>query len=48
VVDLTALHPRRPPPSGPRTTVDFLDGVTAGLRRSTDVARAIIERTRAT
>lgn len=27
-------------------TVDFPDGVTAGLRRSTDVARSIIERTR--
>lgn len=27
-------------------TLDFPDGVTAGLRRSTDVARAIIERTR--
>lgn len=27
-------------------TVDFPDGVTGGLRRSTDVARSIIERTR--
>lgn len=27
-------------------TLDFPDGVTGGLRRSTDVARAIIERTR--
>ncbi|HUH06189.1 MAG TPA: hypothetical protein VML96_00145 [Egibacteraceae bacterium] len=27
-------------------TIDFPDGVTAGLRRSTDVARSIIERTR--
>lgn len=27
-------------------TVDYPDGVTAGLRRSTDVARSIIERTR--
>lgn len=27
-------------------TIDFPDGVTHGLRRSTDVARAIIERTR--
>ncbi len=27
-------------------TVDFPEGVTAGLRRSTDVARSIIERTR--
>jgi len=27
-------------------TMDFPDGVTAGLRRSTDVARSIIERTR--
>lgn len=27
-------------------TVDFPEGVTGGLRRSTDVARAIIERTR--
>jgi translin len=27
-------------------TIDFPDGVTGGLRRSTDVARSIIERTR--
>lgn len=27
-------------------TIDYPEGVTAGLRRSTDVARAIIERTR--
>lgn len=27
-------------------TIDFPEGVTAGLRRSTDVARSIIERTR--
>lgn len=27
-------------------TIDYPDGVTAGLRRSTDVARSIIERTR--
>ena len=27
-------------------TIDFPDGVTGGLRRSTDVARAILERTR--
>lgn len=27
-------------------TVDFPDGITAGLRRSTDVARSILERTR--
>lgn len=31
---------------GVLVTVDFPDGVTAGLRRSTDVARSIIERTR--
>jgi translin len=27
-------------------TIDFPDGVTGGLRRSTDIARSIIERTR--
>lgn len=27
-------------------TIDFPDGITAGLRRSTDVARSILERTR--
>lgn len=27
-------------------TIDYPDGVTGGLRRSTDVARSIIERTR--
>lgn len=31
---------------GMLVTVDYPDGVTAGLRRSTDVARSIIERTR--
>jgi translin len=28
------------------TTIDFPDGITGGLRRSTDVARGITERTR--
>ncbi len=27
-------------------TIDFPDGITSGLRRSTDVARSILERTR--
>jgi translin len=29
------------------TSLDYPDGMTAGLRRTTDVARALIERSRA-
>jgi translin len=29
------------------TSIDYPDGMTAGLRRTTDVARALIERSRA-